>query len=69
MRLFTTKDLENLSVIELKKLAIKSNILDAYIDSNDKTPSWDGVLFLYRTDKSKDKCDLKRKISIQLKST
>lgn len=67
--MFTTKDLEELSVIELKRLAIKSKVLETYIDSNDKTPSWDGDIFLYKTDKSKGKCDLKRKISIQLKST
>lgn len=42
--------------------------LDSYIDSNDKTPSWDGTVFAYRNESQK-KSDLVGRVPIQIKGT
>ena len=45
----------------------KCEILMPYIDSNDKTPVWDGEIQVYRDNKHKS--DWVRRIPIQVKGT
>ncbi|MCC0662489.1 hypothetical protein [Clostridioides sp. ZZV15-6597] len=66
---------ENLSVAEIQKLCAIAGNIEANIQSNDKTPSWDGELFLYKKNKiEKENCldnkkeNLLKKINIQLKA-
>lgn len=42
--------------------------MDAYIDSNDKTPSWDGTVFVYNSENQK-KENIKGRVPIQVKGT
>ena len=42
---------ENLSIAEIQKLCAIAGNIEANIQSNDKTPSWDGELFLYEKNK------------------
>lgn len=55
---------ENLSIAEIQKLCAIAGNIEANIQSNDKTPSWDGELFLYEKNKiEKENClDNKKKI-------
>ncbi|MGL4697916.1 hypothetical protein [Enterococcus larvae] len=44
-----TKKIETKSLNALRNLIDESNIIDSYISENDKTPSWDGQLFVYNS--------------------
>ena len=62
------KRIEETATTALKAALLRCPILDSYIDSNDKTPSWDGTVFVYRNEKQK-KADLLGKAPIQVKGT
>lgn len=62
------KRIEESATTALKSALLCCPILDSYIDSNDKTPSWDGSVFVYGNGKQK-KRDLKGKVPIQVKGT
>lgn len=73
--LLSNKAKEELSISEIKKLCAISGNIESEIESNDKTPSWDGVLFLYKKIEfnegvipSNKKENLLKKINIQLKA-
>lgn len=61
-----TEKIEMMSINALVRFILQSDILVPYIDSNDKTPSWDGNLFLYNSYDIK-KENLKCKIPVQVK--
>lgn len=65
--LLTNKDIEEIAVDSIKKVVRRSKILEAYIGENDKKPSYDGEIFLYKQDKSLVKGDFKNKIDVQVK--
>ncbi|CEO05456.1 Uncharacterised protein [[Clostridium] sordellii] len=67
--MLTTKEIEELSVGAIRKLIMSSTKLDSDIPTNDKSPSWDGEIFLYNEHKSKGKIDIKRRIPVQVKGT
>ena len=48
-----TKRIEESATTALKAALLRCPILDSYIDSNDKTPSWDGTVFVYKSEKTK----------------
>lgn len=50
-----TKRIEESATTALKAALLRCPILDSYIDSNDKTPSWDGTVFVYKSEKTKKK--------------
>lgn len=62
------KRIEETATTALKAALLRCPILDSYIDSNDKTPSWDGIVFVYRNEKQK-KADLIGRAPIQVKGT
>ncbi|MFL0251160.1 hypothetical protein ACJDT4_12055 [Clostridium neuense] len=59
---------ELIAVNRVKDIILESDILEPYIDDNDKTPSWDGNIFVYKSSDIKKK-NLKGKIPIQVKGT
>lgn len=63
-----TKRIEESATTALKAALLKCPILDSYIDSNDKTPSWDGTVFVYKSEKTKKK-NLAGRVPIQIKGT
>lgn len=63
-----TKHIEESATNALKSALLKCSILDAYIDSNDKTPSWDGTVFVYNLENQK-KDNIKGRVPIQVKGT
>ena len=64
-----TKRIEDSATTALKAAMLRSPILDSYIDSNDKTPSWDGTVFVYKSEKTKkENLVQKNKVFIWLKT-
>jgi hypothetical protein len=64
----SSKRTEDLAVNRLIEAIYKNDNLEPYIDTNDKTPSWDGNIFVYKS-KSHSKDNLLGKIPIQVKGT
>ncbi len=60
------KAIETLSVNAVKNSIVMSEYLDQYIPDNDKEPSWDGAVYIYKS-KSKRKSDLKGRMPVQVK--
>lgn len=63
-----TKRIEETATTALKTTFLRCKFIDAYVDSNDKTPSWDGTIFVY------DNCEQKKEhmlgtVPIQVKGT
>ena len=63
-----TKRIEESATTALKAALLRCPILDSYIDSNDKTPSWDGTVFVYKSEKTKKEIRAGR-IPIQIKGS
>ena len=63
-----TKRIEESATTALKAALLRCPILDSYIDSNDKTPSWDGTVFVSKSEKTK-KENLAGRVPIQIKGT
>lgn len=62
------KSIETLSVNAVRNSIVISDFLDQFISDNDKEPSWDGHIYIYK-DKSKRKDRLKGRLPIQVKGT
>ena len=62
------KIIEETATTALKTALLRCTLLDSYIGENDKTPSWDGTVFVYRNEKQK-KADLLGRAPIQVKGT
>ena len=60
-----TKAIEKRALRSLEDFIDRSKIISAYLDDNDKTPSWDGHLYLF-SDK-KDKSHFIGRIPVQIK--
>lgn len=58
--------IETISVSAVRNSIVKSPFLDQFISDNDKEPSWDGFVNIYR-DSSKRKSELKGRLPIQVK--
>ncbi|MEA5039509.1 MAG: hypothetical protein VB086_06685 [Clostridiaceae bacterium] len=63
-----TKRIEETATSALKSALLHCQYLDSYINSNDKTPSWDGTIFVYR-DVMQRSSDLLGRVPIQIKGT
>jgi len=66
--LLSTTRIEMFGITMLVQDLCKSRFLEPYIDMNDKTPSWDGNVFVYE-DMSHTKACLMGKIPVQVKSS
>lgn len=62
------KAIETLSISAVRDSIDVSDYLSQYIADNDKEPSWDGFVYIYN-DKSKEKCELKGRLPVQIKGT
>lgn len=63
-----TKRIEESATTALKGALLRCPILDSYIDTNDKTPSWDGTVFVYKSQKA-EKDNFAGRVPIQVKGT
>lgn len=61
------KAIEKRALRSLEDFIDRSKIISSYLDDNDKTPSWDGHLYLF-SDK-KDKNHFKGRVPVQVKGT
>ena len=68
MAISNNKRIEETAVNALKAALLRCPILESFIDSNDKTPSWDGTVFVYKNAAQK-KADLIGRAPIQIKGT
>lgn len=62
------KKIEEFAINVLERALLKSPYLECYIDSNDKTPSWDGNVIVYNS-KDNKKNNIMGKVPIQVKGT
>ena len=62
------KRIEEVAINILKTALLKSPYLESYIDSNDKTPSWDGNVIVYTNEDGK-KNNIMGRVPIQVKGT
>lgn len=62
------KAIETISVNAVKDSIVMSDFLDQFIADNDKEPSWDGFVYIYK-DKSKKKSKLQGRMPVQVKGT
>ena len=61
-------DIEEIAVQRVKREILKYDCLKDYINTNDKTPMWDGEIYIYKENsKYKANEDFKGKISVQVK--
>lgn len=61
-------DIEEIAVQRVKREILKYDCLKDYINSNDKTPMWDGEIYIYKENsKYKANEDFRGKISVQVK--
>lgn len=58
--------IEHISINNLENTILKCNKLQTFISGNDKTPSWDGEVFIYGSSK-KIKSNLIGKANVQVK--
>ena len=61
------RDIESHAADEVKKFFRFKGFIKPYIDENDKTPLWDGNLFVYSDKESKANEYFKYKIPVQVK--
>lgn len=62
------KAIETLSVNAVRDCIVTSDYLDQFIADNDKEPSWDGFVYIYKS-KDKKKENLKGRLPVQVKGT
>uniref|UniRef100_UPI001106B1E8 DUF4365 domain-containing protein n=2 Tax=Anaerofustis TaxID=264995 RepID=UPI001106B1E8 len=60
------KTIETLSVNAVEESVVTSGLLDSYINENDKEPSWDGAVYIYKC-KKKTKENLRGRMPVQVK--
>lgn len=63
-----SKTIETLSVNAVKNSIVMTEYLDQFISDNDKEPSWDGFIYIYKNE-SKKKSDLEGRVAVQVKGT
>ncbi len=68
MAISNNKRIEETAINALKAALLRCPILESFIDSNDKTPSWDGTVFVYKNAAQK-KEDWIGRAPIQIKGT
>ena len=61
-------DIEEIAVERVKREILKYDCLKYYINTNDKTPMWDGEIYIYKENsKNRANKDFRGKISVQIK--
>ena len=68
MQSVNTKRIEESATTALKAALLRCPVLDSYINSNDKTPSWDGEVHVYKSEKI-EKSNFVGRVPIQIKGT
>jgi hypothetical protein len=63
---YNNKQIEDWATIEVKHCLSMTDTLSQYIKENDKTPSWDGDVLIYKGNNT-DKKDIIGKVTIQVK--
>lgn len=66
VKIMSNNDIESLAVIAVKLSLIDTKHLQPDISENDKTPSWDGSVFIYKENKGV-KSDMLGKVPVQVK--
>ena len=62
-----TTDIEEIAIIKIKEQVLRNNdCLRAFINENDKTPLWDGSIYVY-SDADKTNEQYEGKIDVQIK--
>jgi hypothetical protein len=63
---YNNKQIEDLATIAVKESLSMTDTLSQYIKENDKTPSWDGDVLIYKSNRT-NKEDIVGKITVQVK--
>lgn len=68
MKTSNNRRIEETATTALKQVLLRCPKIEARIDSNDRTPSWDGFVFVYKNEAQK-KCDMIGRAPLQIKGT
>jgi hypothetical protein len=68
MAVYSIKQIEEFAIARVKDTLLPIDCIDIEIASNDKTPSWDGHIYLYQG-KSRSKDALDKRMPVQIKGT
>ena len=68
METFNNKRIEETATTALKAALLHCPVLEPFISDNDKTPSWDGTVFVYKNSSQK-KEDILGRAPVQIKGT
>ncbi|NDV97549.1 DUF4365 domain-containing protein [Dysgonomonas sp. 521] len=60
------KNIESAAISEVKDSILGCDILSPYISENDKEPSWDGFIYIYK-DKGRKKENIQGRVAVQVK--
>lgn len=60
------KNIESAAISEVKDSILCCDILSPYISENDKEPSWDGFIYIYK-DKGRKKENIQGRVAVQVK--
>lgn len=60
------KNIESAAISEIKDSILCCDILSPYISENDKEPSWDGFIYIYK-DKGRKKENIQGRVAVQVK--
>lgn len=66
IKLMDAKTIETLSVSAVRDSIVITGLLDQQISDNDKEPSWDGFVYIYKSPK-RSKEDYKGRVAVQVK--
>ena len=63
---YNNKQIEDWATIAVKDSLSMTDTLSQFIKENDKTPSWDGEVLIYKSNRT-DKKDIIGKVTVQIK--
>ena len=58
------KDIETIAISKVKVSLTSNAYLSPFLNENDKEPSWDGQIYLYKKE-GKRKADIEGRVSVQ----
>jgi len=64
---YNNKQIEDWATIVVKDCLSMTDTLSQFIKENDKTPSWDGEVLIYKSNSADKKEDIVGKVTVQVK--
>ena len=65
--MISSRKIETLAIHELNGALLKCPYLSSFIDSNDRTPAWDGCVMVYDRPNEEKKKNMRGRVPVQVK--